>query len=58
MNKGELISNVLTSKAGPIIAGIGAITILVGGYYVMQENYSITWKNGEKSLTFAPAAVN
>ncbi len=54
MNKFEAICDVLKSDGGPVIFGTGAITLLVGGYYLVKGNYHAEVKKGDASATFAP----
>ena len=39
MSKFESICDVMKSDGGPVIAGVGVITVLVGGYYLTKRGY-------------------
>ncbi len=55
MSKFETICDVMKSDGGPAIAGVGAITLLVGGYYLTKGNYRAEVKKGDASATLTPA---
>ena len=49
MSKFEAICDVMKSDGGPVIAGVGAITLLVGGYYATKRNYKAEVRKGDAS---------
>lgn len=55
MSKFEAICDVLKSDGGPVIFGTGAITLLVGGYYLAKGKYRAEVKKGDASAALAPA---
>lgn len=55
MSKFETFCDVLKSDGGPVIFGTGAITLLVGGYYLVKGKYHAEIKNCDASATLAPA---
>lgn len=55
MSKFEAICDVMKSDGGPAIAGVGAITLLVGGYYLAKRNYRAEVKKGDASVALSPA---
>jgi len=55
MSKFEAICDVMKSDGGPAIVGVGAITLLVGGYYLAKGNYHAEVKKGDISAALAPA---
>ena len=57
MSKFEAICDVMKSDGGPVIAGVGAITLLVGGYYATKRNYMAEVRKGDASVSFSPASV-
>lgn len=57
MSKFEAICDVMKSDGGPVIAGVGAITLLVGGYYATKRNYKAKVRKGDASVSFSPASV-
>ena len=56
MSKFESFCDVMKSDGGPVIAGVGAITVLVGGYYLSKRGYKGELKKGETTITVAPAS--
>ena len=52
MNNG--IWEVLKSEHGPVIAGLGAVVLLVGGHYVTKSRYRVEAK--KESFTMEPAS--
>ena len=50
----EHIADVLKSDNGPVIAGLGAVVLLVGGHYVTKSRYRVEAK--KESFTMEPAA--
>lgn len=52
MNNG--IWEVLKSENGPVIAGLGAVVLLVGGHYVTKSRYRVEAK--KESFTMEPAS--
>lgn len=56
MSKLEAICDVMKSDGGPVIAGVGAITVLVGGYYLTKRGYKGELKKGETTASLAPAS--
>ena len=56
MSKFESICDVMKSDGGPVIAGVGTITVLVGGYYLTKRGYKCEVKKGETTITVAPAS--
>lgn len=50
----ESIADVLKSDNGPVIAGLGAVVLLVGGHYVTKSQYRVEAK--KESFTMEPAA--
>ena len=49
----EHIADVLKSDNGPVIAGLGAVVLLVGGHYVTKSRYRVEAK--KESFTMEPA---
>ena len=56
MSKFESICDVMKSDGGPVIAGVGAITVLVGGYYLTKRGYKGELKKGETTASLAPTS--
>ena len=56
MSKFESICDVMKSDGGPVIAGVGAITILVGGYYLSKRGYKGEVKKGEITVSLTPTS--
>ncbi len=50
----EHIADVLKSDNGPVIAGLGAVVLLVGGHCVTKSRYRVEAK--KESFTMEPAA--
>ena len=50
----ESIADVMKSDNGPVIAGLGAVVLLVGGHYVTKSRYWVEAK--KESFTMEPAA--
>ena len=50
----ESIADVLKSDNGPVIAGIGAVVLLVGSHYVTKSRYRVEAK--KEGFTMEPAA--
>ena len=50
----EHIADVLKSDNGPVIAGLGAVVLLVGGHYVTKSRYRV--EANKESFTMEPAA--
>ncbi len=50
----DSITDVLKSDNGPVIAGLGAVVLLVGGHYVTKSRYRVEAK--KESFTMEPAA--
>ena len=50
----EHIADVLKSDNGPVIAGLGAVVLLVGGHCVTESRYRVEAK--KESFTMEPAA--
>ncbi len=57
MSKFESMCDVMKSDGGPVIAGIGAITVLVGGYYLSKRGYKGELKKGETTVSLTPASL-
>ena len=57
MSKFEAMCEVMKSENGPVIAGIGGIVLLVGGYYLTRNRYSAEYKNGDKSVSVTPGQL-
>ena len=49
----DSITDVLKSDNGPVIAGLGAVVLLVGGHYVTKSRYRVEAK--KESFTMEPA---
>ncbi len=49
------IGKVLGGENGVAIAGITAITGIVGAHYFTKNRYKVDAKNGDKGITVAPA---
>lgn len=58
MSKFEAICDVMKSDGGPVIVGVGAITLLVGGYYVTKRNYKAEVQKGDVSASLSPASAS
>lgn len=56
MSKFESICDVMKSDSGPVIAGVGAITVLVGGYYLSKRGYKGEVKKGDITVSLAPTS--
>jgi len=56
MSKFESICDVMKSDGGPVIAGVGAITVLVGGYYLTKRGYKGEVKKGEITGSLGPTS--
>ena len=50
----ESITDVMKSDNGPVIAGLGAVVLLVGGHYVTKSRYRVEAK--KEGFTMEPAA--
>ena len=50
----DSIADVLKSDNGPVIAGLGAVVLLVGGHYVTKSRYRVEAK--KESFKMEPAA--
>ena len=50
----ESIADVMKSDNGPVIAGLGAVVLLVGGHCVTKSRYRVEAK--KESFTMEPAA--
>lgn len=48
------IIDILKSENGPVIAGLGAVVLLVGGHCVTKSRYRVEAK--KESFTMEPAA--
>ena len=57
MSKFEAICDVMKSDGGPAIVGVGAITLLVGSYYMTKRNYKAEVQKGDVSASLAPASA-
>ena len=57
MSKFEAFCDVMKSDGGPVIAGVSAITLLVGGYYVTKRNYKAEVQKGDASASLSPASA-
>ena len=57
MSKFESICDVMKSDGGPVIAGVGAITVLVGGYCLTKRGYKGELKKGETTSSLAPTST-
>ena len=56
MSKFESICDVMKSDGGPVIAGVGAITVLVGGDYLTKRGYKGEVKKGDTTVSLTPAS--
>ena len=56
MSKLEAICEIMKSDGGPVIAGVGAITVLVGGYYLTKRGYKGEVKRGDITVSLSPAS--
>ena len=54
MSKFEAFCDVLKSDGGPAIIGVGAVGVIVGGYYLSKCGYKAEVKNGDKCISLAP----